>query len=108
MLNKYYRGTIAFTREGKSYLNSYPTFSNWAGIIYTFVFPMLINYCIWLRVTNEISQASELYPYIITNFICYILIGVSSCLYLIKMHYIFIVDTWLKIKAIALIRVWWP
>lgn len=86
ILSVYYENTIAFTREGKSYLNGYSILSNWAYITYTLIFPILIIYCIWLKITGEITYAKELYSYILTDFICYLLIGLSSSLYLIKIH----------------------
>lgn len=41
LLSKHYDGK-AFTREGKHYLSKYPSFSNWAHCLYTWVFPLLL------------------------------------------------------------------
>ena len=100
MLNRYYEDTIAFTREGKSYLNGYSMLSNWAYISYTLIFPLLIIYCIWLRITGEIDSAKELYPYVLTDFICYLLIGLLSGLYLMQIHGALFLPFWLRVKQI--------
>ena len=41
-INDYYPDSLAFTREGKSYLGKYPLFSKWVWLLYTLFFPFLI------------------------------------------------------------------
>ncbi|ETR71589.1 MAG: hypothetical protein OMM_02377 [Candidatus Magnetoglobus multicellularis str. Araruama] len=48
-LNKYYKNTVVFTREGKSYFQNYPLFSNWLWLLYTAFFPMLILISIYYQ-----------------------------------------------------------
>jgi hypothetical protein len=38
LISKRYPNTRAFTREGKSYLDEYPIFSNWIWLLYTLAF----------------------------------------------------------------------
>ena len=84
-LNRHYPGTPIFSREGASYSNDYPTFSNWLWLLYTLAFPLLLLLAISIRTKSEISGASDIYP-LIPNFICYLLIGTSTFLYLGKLH----------------------
>jgi hypothetical protein len=100
MLNNYYRNTIAFTREGKAYLSNYPTLSSWVCFIYSFVFPVLIVYCVYLRIIDEINFSQNFYPYVFINFIIYILIATSSILYLVKIHFESLNKLWNKIVSI--------
>lgn len=94
-LNHHYPGTVAFTREGASYLNGYPIFSNWLWLLYTLAFPFLLLLAISIRTKSEISSASDIYP-LIPNFICYLLIGTSTILYLWKLHGHWILNTFRK------------
>ena len=41
LISKRYPNTRAFTREGKSYLDEYPIFSNWIWLLYTLAFPLI-------------------------------------------------------------------
>ena len=41
-LQKNYNSEIIFTREGKSYLNKYPLFSDWVCLLYTTIFPLIL------------------------------------------------------------------
>lgn len=84
-LNRHYPGTPVFTREGASYLNDYPTFSNWLWLLNTLAFPLLLLLAISIRIKSEISSTSDIYP-LIPNFICYLLIGTSTVLFLGKLH----------------------
>lgn len=95
-LNRYYPNTPIFTREGASYLNDYPIFSNWLWFIYTIAFPLLLLLAISIRTNWEISSASDIYP-LIPNFICYLLIGTSTILYLLMLHGRWILDRLLKV-----------
>ncbi len=86
LLSRYYPGTNAFTREGKSYLWNYPAFSNWIWFLYTIAFPVLIVFGSWLQISTEIIQHG-IYSYSVAfNFVCYLMIGTTTALYLGKMH----------------------
>ncbi len=54
-LNGFYPNSKAFTREGKSYLSRYPLFSNWVWFLYTIFFPILILFCVIMRLISEIE-----------------------------------------------------
>lgn len=84
-LNRHYPGTAVFTREGASYLDGYPIFSNWMWMIYTLALPFLLLIVISIRISAEIAGADDVYP-LIPSFVCYLLIGTSTVLYLGKLH----------------------
>lgn len=54
-LEKFYKNTPVFSREGKFYLNKYPTFSNWMWFLYTIAFPSLILFCISFKAYTEVG-----------------------------------------------------
>ena len=55
LISKRYPNTRAFTREGKSYLDEYPIFSNWIWLLYTLAFPLIILTCIVIRILGELE-----------------------------------------------------
>jgi len=85
-LNSRYNGTRLFTREGKSYLNEYPLFSNWVWILYTLAFPLIILLCIVIRIYGEVKNYETLGLSLVPMFISYLLVGTSTLLYLGKLH----------------------
>ena len=53
-LNAHYpKGSIAFTREGETYLNAYPLFQKWLHAVYTKLFPFLL---FLITLTNFLSD----------------------------------------------------
>ncbi len=86
-LNSYYPETKVFTREGKSYLNQYPLFSSWVWFIYTILFPIFIIFSVIMRCISEIGemQSTEMVNQIIDYF-CYLVIIISSILYIFRLH----------------------
>ena len=46
----------AFTREGKSYLNNYPVFLNWASFLYTILFPAILAIVTASKIIGEYKQ----------------------------------------------------
>ena len=86
-LNSYYPETKVFTREGKSYLNQYPLFSSWVWFIYTILFPIFIIFSVIMRCISEIGemQSTEMVNQIIDSF-CYLVIIISSILYILRLH----------------------
>ena len=54
-LSKQYKGEI-FTREGKTYLKNYPTFSKWTHIIYRLIFPALLVMIVLIKIVGEWQQ----------------------------------------------------
>ncbi len=85
-LNKHYPDSVAFTREGKSYLNNYPMFFNWIWIFYTFFFPLTILIAIFLKIKNDITIVNSIGVNQIVYFLCYLFIGTSTILYTYKLH----------------------
>ncbi len=86
IINRNYAGTFAFTREGKSYLNEYPVFSKWIGLLYTLVFPLMVLLCIKIRIDSDLSKYQTLSPSVILGFVPCLLVGISTILYLYNRH----------------------
>lgn len=86
MLNKHYRGTKAFTREGKSYNECYPLFKSWIHIIYKMMIPAFFTIVTTIKIYEEyhaFSKASQFAP----SLACYIIISISTILYLLRIHF---------------------
>lgn len=81
-----YPRTRAFTREGKSYLNEYPLFSNWIWFLYTLAFPLIILLCISIRIYGELANYESLGISLLPGFVCYLLVGASTILYIGKLQ----------------------
>jgi hypothetical protein len=90
LLNQKYPGSKVFTREGKSYLEKYPLFSNWIWILYTVAFPFVILLSTTLRIIGEVAGVDVLGKGVIICVTCYLLVGISTILYLGKLHYGFL------------------
>ena len=67
-------------REGKNYLNQYPLFLTLSYIFYKYIFPMLFNLCIIIKIIFSIFNKLSL-PFLIPSFI------VGTCLILINTSY---------------------
>ncbi|MCP4988872.1 MAG: hypothetical protein GY928_23305 [Colwellia sp.] len=85
-LNTHYPDSSAFTREGKSYLSKYPLFSNWVWLLYTLFFPFLIVFSVIAKITSEIAAMQSIGFNQIIDFVCYLVIGTSSILYIYRLH----------------------
>jgi len=85
-LKKYFSGTRFFTREGTSYLNNYPLYSNWIWLLYSTVFPTLLLIVTGLHIKSEI-ESTELISRIAVDIVCCTLICVTTILYLIRIHF---------------------
>lgn len=84
-LNGYFIDSVAFTREGKSYLSNYPTFFNWFSILYTWIFPLSLLILIILRIYTDLNSWPPNFSNI-SCFIAYEITGTTTILYIIKMH----------------------
>ena len=69
LISKRYPNTRAFTREGKSYLDEYPIFSNWIWLLYTLAFPLIILTCIVIRILGELEVYETLSLSLIPSFV---------------------------------------
>jgi hypothetical protein len=85
-LNSHYTDSKAFTREGKAYLSKYPLFSNWVWLLYTLFFPCLIIFSVIARINSEIANMNSIQLNQIIDFVCYLMIGTSSILYVYRLH----------------------
>lgn len=84
-LEKFYKNTPVFTREGKFYLNKYPAFSNWMCFLYTIVFPLLILSCMAFKAYIELSLG-VLNTKIIINFSLGSFASITTILYMVRIH----------------------
>ena len=86
-INKQYSlKSIAFTREGKSYLHQYPLFSDWIYFLYIAVFPMILMVCIILRMQQDCRNlAFDSFPFWMSLSL-YFLIGITTTLYVLFMN----------------------
>ncbi len=97
LLNKSYPDTKVFTREGSSYLSKYPLFSNWVWLLYTLFFPIIILFCIVIRIKSEVDVMEVIEANQIIDFTCYLIIGTSTILYSYKLHERFINNVFSKL-----------
>ncbi|MCK5027719.1 MAG: hypothetical protein KAS07_04835 [Candidatus Pacebacteria bacterium] len=86
-LHQNFKDSVAFTREGKSYLKKYPTYSNWVCLLYTVVFPIIIITITLAKIINEwsIIYQANIFSLLINTSIA-ICIFISIFLYMIFMH----------------------
>ncbi len=80
-------GNKIFTREGKSYLEKYLLFSEWASIIYTIIFPLLLIVVLVIKIYNEIPDVKNISLLPGVNLIIFFCIFASTVLYLLSVHF---------------------
>jgi len=86
-LRKNYDSEIVFTREGKSYLNKYPIFSDWICLLYTTIFPLVLIAVVLSKITSEwISSARISSLPLLLNTALAICVLISVILYMRFMH----------------------
>lgn len=82
-LKRHFASGIPFTREGKSYLKNYPKLSDWADILYVWVFPALLLFFISAKIVIELPGEGQPYiGWVISLLLC-LMIWVTSILYLL-------------------------
>lgn len=81
-------GENVITREGKSYLDKYPIFSDWMWVLYTIIFPLLLLAVSTAKIIGEIKIVcvDGLSSSTFLNVIIFILLAISIILYLIVIH----------------------
>lgn len=84
-ISPYYDGK-AFTREGKEYLKNYPVFSDWIHIIYRTIIPLLLIATITVKIFAEWFAKSTAGIPIALDTILYIILTVSTVLYMYALH----------------------
>ena len=75
-----------FNREGKSYLNDYPKFLNWAGFLYTLFFPIILLSVSSIKIITEFISFSVNEPLIYFDLFVFIFMLISIILYQFEMH----------------------
>jgi len=82
-LNKYYPDdSIAFTREGVSYNNNYPTFSSWLHFVYTKIFPALLATIAIANIYSEVCPEKWTVNSLV-NISCFLILEITIILYMI-------------------------
>lgn len=77
----------AFTREGKAYLTNYPLFSNWAWILYTVIFPILLSIVVVVKIVGEIQSVERISWLLGINISIFLCVVISTLLYLLLVHF---------------------
>ena len=86
-LQKNYNSEIIFTREGKSYLNKYPLFSDWVCLLYTTIFPLILISVVLAKITNEWVDSAYRFSFpLLLNSALAISILISVVLYMLFMR----------------------
>lgn len=83
-LSSFYRGSIAFTREGKTYLTTYTSFQKWIRILYTWLFPIGLLGAVCVRGFVEVSRNLPNWQ---IDLIPATIIGITTLLYLSRLHW---------------------
>lgn len=87
VLAKYYDDMVSFTREGKSYLEQYPTYSNWTCFLYTNVFPLIVAVIILMKIGYEWMHLYDVSIFaIVLDTLVALSIIVTLVLYKLFMH----------------------
>lgn len=76
------------TREGKSYLNKYPLFSDWMWMLYTIIFPLLLLAVSTAKIISELKDlcASGWSFSLLLDSTAFVLLAISIVLYLTTLH----------------------
>lgn len=82
-------GQNLITREGKSYLDNYPWFSDWMWMIYTIILPALLFFVTCVKMTAEwLMISGEGFTFgLLINTGIFVLLAVSIGLYVGMMHF---------------------
>ena len=78
---------VEFTREGKSYLNSYPIFLDWMSFLYTILVPVILALVISAKIFTEYQGFFLNGVLFWFNLLIYFFIFISLCLYLYGIHF---------------------
>jgi len=86
-LHKHFDNSIAFTREGKSYLKDYPKFSDWIWTLYTIIFPFVLGVIVLVKIITEwaVSFHAITVPLLLNTTVA-VLILISIILYMFFIH----------------------
>lgn len=83
-LAKFYPSEVAFTREGVSYLKDYPRLSDWAHILYTWVFPAFLLVTITAKIYIEFPGKDDSLHFVVwgVSLVFCLIIGITMGFYL--------------------------
>lgn len=86
-LNKQMGGDL-ITREGKSYLDKYPLFSDWMWALYTIIFPLLLLVVSSVKIISELKNVciSGWTSGLLLDALAFVLLAISVVLYLTTLH----------------------
>ncbi|MCK4635986.1 MAG: hypothetical protein KAT32_03910 [Candidatus Moranbacteria bacterium] len=73
-------------REGHEYLKNYPFLSEWAHIVYTWIFPILLIFILFIKIVMEIKITKKHGISIYFDGIIFLLIFLTVVLYLVNIH----------------------
>lgn len=86
-LHRYFDNSIAFTREGKSYLKDYPKFSDWIWILYMIIFPLVLGIVVLVKIISEwVFSFHSITAFLFLNTVLASSILISIILYMSFMH----------------------
>jgi len=74
-------------REGREYLKNYSVLSDWAHIIYTWVFPILLIFIALTKIILELQVVEKNKTNFYFNGIIFLAICLTVILYLINIHH---------------------
>ncbi|MFH0736160.1 MAG: hypothetical protein V1773_17130 [bacterium] len=76
----------SFNREGASYLNKYPVFSDWISFTYKIIFPVCFILLILSNLWNDFNSATkDNFLFVINSIFCFYIL-ISCSLYLIFLY----------------------
>lgn len=78
---------IAFTREGKSYLEPYPLFSKWSSMVYTRIFPAMLFLILSCSISKEAIAYGLMDSVFLLDAAMYTLICISIVTYSASIHF---------------------
>jgi len=73
-------------REGKGYLDNYPVFSDWAHIVYTWAFPILLIFVGLIKIIIEIIQERKFSGGLLIGGILFLAVCTTTILYMNNVH----------------------
>jgi len=83
-LNSFYQGSIAFTREGITYLATYSWFQKWIRFLFTWIFPIGL---IGVVSTRSVVETCRHLPNWEIDLIPAAIIFITTLLYLVRLHW---------------------
>ena len=86
-LSSHYQSGVPFTREGKSYLQSYPTLLKWLHLVYRFIFPILLTVATIVKLMAEWQAKGQVLPALLFDTIIFVLLAISTFFYVLNIYF---------------------